>query len=120
MNLRKDHCRNLQKQRDPRTRSQTPPRKGLPRSYPRRGGGPPRRRKGELPRNTKYGGRTPKAITNPGADCAKDHEQKRFPSLPVPGRHGGVASFLRNRTTLGNGYLGSRIDEERSEMRYLV
>ena len=23
-------------------------------------------------------------------------------------------------TTLGNGYLGSRIDEERSEMRYLV
>ena len=31
----------------------------------------------------------------------------------------GVAkSYLR--TTLGNGYLGSRIDEERSEMRYLV
>ena len=25
-----------------------------------------------------------------------------------------------NFTTLGNGYLGSRIDEERSEMRYLV
>ena len=24
------------------------------------------------------------------------------------------------KTTLGNGYLGSRIDEERSEMRYLV
>lgn len=24
------------------------------------------------------------------------------------------------QTTLGNGYLGSRIDEERSEMRYLV
>lgn len=96
------------------------PAEGLPRSYPRRGGGPPRRRKGELPRNTEYGGRTPKAITNPGADCAKDHEQKRVPSLPVPGRHGGVASFLRNRTTLGNGYLGSRIDEERSEMRYLV
>jgi len=23
-------------------------------------------------------------------------------------------------TTLGNGYLGSRYDEERSEMRYLV
>ena len=23
-------------------------------------------------------------------------------------------------TTLGNGYLGSRIDEERSKMRYLV
>lgn len=25
-----------------------------------------------------------------------------------------------NYTTLGNGYLGSRIDEERSEMRYVV
>lgn len=25
-----------------------------------------------------------------------------------------------DRMTLGNGYLGSRIDEERSEMRYLV
>lgn len=24
------------------------------------------------------------------------------------------------KTTLGNGYLGSRIDEERSEMRYVV
>lgn len=24
------------------------------------------------------------------------------------------------KTTLGNGYLGSRIDEERSKMRYLV
>jgi hypothetical protein len=27
---------------------------------------------------------------------------------------------LKSKTTLGNGYLGSRIDEERSEMRYLV
>ena len=26
----------------------------------------------------------------------------------------------KTQTTLGNGYLGSRIDEERSEMRYLV
>lgn len=60
------------------------------------------------------------APTNPGADRAKDHEQKRVPPLPDPGRGGDVASFLRNRTTLGNGYLGSRIDEERSEMRYLV
>lgn len=29
-------------------------------------------------------------------------------------------SFTLSITTLGNGYLGSRIDEERSEMRYLV
>lgn len=28
--------------------------------------------------------------------------------------------YLIIHTTLGNGYLGSRIDEERSEMRYLV
>ena len=28
--------------------------------------------------------------------------------------------FYIIHTTLGNGYLGSRIDEERSEMRYLV
>ncbi|CAN7110905.1 unnamed protein product, partial [Brassica rapa subsp. narinosa] len=26
---------------------------------------------------------------------------------------------VKSKTTLGNGYLGSRIDEERSEMRYL-
>lgn len=31
----------------------------------------------------------------------------------------GVSSLM-SLTTLGNGYLGSRIDEERSEMRYLV
>ena len=28
--------------------------------------------------------------------------------------------LLNNRTTLNNGYLGSRNDEERSEMRYVV
>lgn len=27
---------------------------------------------------------------------------------------------ILHKMTLGNGYLGSRIDEERSEMRYLV
>jgi len=27
---------------------------------------------------------------------------------------------LKSKTTLNNGYLGSRNDEERSEMRYLV
>lgn len=30
------------------------------------------------------------------------------------------ASERLTKTTPGNGYLGSRIDEERSEMRYLV
>jgi len=31
-----------------------------------------------------------------------------------------VVASLESQTTLGNGYLGSRIDEERSKMRYLV
>ena len=41
--------------------------------------------------------------------------------LPRP-RSAGGGAFLSYyfTTTLGNGYLGSRIDEERSEMRYLV
>ena len=29
-------------------------------------------------------------------------------------------SVSKPKTTLNNGYLGSRIDEERSEMRYVV
>ncbi|KAJ1383250.1 hypothetical protein SESBI_43574 [Sesbania bispinosa] len=33
---------------------------------------------------------------------------------------GGRNTSLLNTMTLGNGYLGSCIDEERSEMRYLV
>lgn len=53
---------------------------------------------------------------NPGAACAKEH---------MSGRTRANASVVGRRplficTTLGNGYLGSRIDEERSEMRYLV
>ena len=31
-----------------------------------------------------------------------------------------VQQHILHIMTLGNGYLGSRIDEERSEMRYLV
>ena len=40
----------------------------------------------------------------------------------LPWATGGVGDgvSIYNKTTLGNGYLGSRIDEERSEMRYLV
>ncbi|CAN1155488.1 hypothetical protein LINPERHAP2_LOCUS20441 [Linum perenne] len=47
----------------------------------------------------------------------------RVTTRHVPG-HGvqdGATHQLLNRImTLGNGYLGSRIDEERSKMRYLV
>lgn len=42
---------------------------------------------------------------------------------PAPGLPVKLARLWNNtnvHTTLGNGYLGSRIDEERSEMRYLV
>lgn len=57
---------------------------------------------------------------NPGAECAKELKPKS-----VAGRLGhdvraGVDVLYLSKTTLGNGYLGSRIDEERSEMRYLV
>jgi hypothetical protein len=38
-----------------------------------------------------------------------------YSSLRLP-----CAAPLKSKTTLNNGYLGSRNDEERSEMRYLV
>lgn len=44
-------------------------------------------------------------------------------SVPILARISDVwmlAPNLSHKMTLGNGYLGSRIDEERSEMRYLV
>jgi hypothetical protein len=62
----------------------------------------------------------PGATTNPGANRAKEYELMACPPAPgPPARGGGTCPYL-NVTTLGNGYLGSRIDEERSEMRYLV
>ena len=39
---------------------------------------------------------------------------------PVRGVRVVCGIFVKPKTTLGNGYLGSRIDEERSKMRYLV
>ena len=63
----------------------------------------------------------PAAQTNPGAKRAK--EPKRIKHAPAPQRWfalGVLRRILYVKTTLGNGYLGSRIDEERSEMRYLV
>lgn len=63
--------------------------------------------------------------TNPGAIRAKEIFKlkgvlsSRCPRLRV--RDWVFArSLVKTQTTLGNGYLGSRIDEERSEMRYLV
>ena len=57
---------------------------------------------------------------NPGTECAKELKPKS-----VVGRLGhdvraGVDVLYLSKTTLGNRYLGSCIDEERSEMRFLV
>ena len=60
--------------------------------------------------------------TNPGADCAKEASMGVL-ALDAPETvrmSKATPSFIVSITTLGNGYLGSRIDEERSEMRYLV
>ena len=62
----------------------------------------------------------------PGANRAKESKRKKghvFCRRTVRGVDASVMLFSCRkiyRTTLGNGYLGSRIDEERSEMRYLV
>ncbi|WZY87399.1 hypothetical protein YC2023_033783 [Brassica napus] len=60
-------------------------------------------------------------ITKPGTKSVKENATKQ-PAFANP-----ETVFVRkqccnvkSKTTLGNGYLGSRIDEERSEMRYLV
>lgn len=57
---------------------------------------------------------------NPGAVCAKELKQGVTTGAPETVCALLVTSLPRYITTLGNGYLGSRIDEERSEMRYLV
>lgn len=59
----------------------------------------------------------------PGAPGAKDQQQSgaRAPAARERCRPPCARpTRLSIGTTLGNGYLGSRIDEERSEMRYLV
>lgn len=57
-----------------------------------------------------------------GADGVKEHLTKVRPTggADGPGRPPPALRSYKIHTTLGNGYLGSRIDEERSEMRYLV
>jgi hypothetical protein len=59
-------------------------------------------------------------LTNPGAESAKEYGIDSLTPAPRPRRAREEPRFDRNEMTLGNGYLGSRIDEERSEMRYLV
>ncbi len=63
---------------------------------------------------------SPAKKTNHGAYCAKEHEKECACPMHRFAGAGMWHPVLRDKTTLGNGYLGSRIDEERSEMRYLV
>ena len=120
MNLRKDHCRYLPEA----------DREHVLNGSRGRGAGllVPLRVLGDPPPAPS---RRRAGLTNPGAECAKENRNEA-PSLrpsPVRGmlRTGGTdarQSITRVsesiKTTLGNGYLGSRIDEERSKMRYLV
>lgn len=111
MNLRKDHCRNLPS----RTTRELVSKRGAEGSC---GSSSPLSRGGcvALARPT-----LPGVQTNTGANCAKEIERESAsPSPPETVCEGGVVIFKYVKTTLGNGYLGSRIDEERSEMRYLV
>lgn len=58
---------------------------------------------------------------NPGTKSVKEHATKQPASAaPETVSVRMLCCDLKSKTTLGNGYLGSRIDEERSEMRYLV
>ena len=128
MNLRKDHCRTSERPANTlqlteggrRARARA---RRLRRPSPRSGGpGSPARRR--APRTG--GGRPAAALSSeqrtPARNAPRNLTTKqRAPVAPVPiGRVGGSSSFHQTQTTLGNGYLGSRIDEERSKMRYLV
>lgn len=57
--------------------------------------------------------------TNPGVSRAKENEAVRWGQTGDVSR-GRLHDDMSCKMTLGNGYLGSCIDEERSEMRYLV
>ena len=57
---------------------------------------------------------------NPGAECAKELKPKSVAGRLRHDLRAGVDVLYLSKMTLGNRYLGSRIDEERSEMRYLV
>ena len=74
------------------------------------------------PRGGREGGRKGGRNRTHGADGVKEHLTKArlAGGADGPGRPPPASRSYKIDTTLGNGYLGSRIDEERSEMRYLV
>lgn len=57
---------------------------------------------------------------NTAQDDAKEHIFAEADGDPTLGCRVGCRGSEKENMTLGNGYLGSRIDEERSEMRYVV
>jgi hypothetical protein len=105
VNLRKDHCRNLHS-RTTRELVTTDGGRGafVAPSPPLRAG-----TSRLLPANR-----------TPARNAPRKSNQESHAGGPGHGAPPASASYELFKTTLGNGYLGSRIDEERSEMRYLV
>ena len=60
------------------------------------------------------------ANRTPARNAPRKSNQESHAGGPGHGVPPASALYELFKTTLGNGYLGSRIDEERSEMRYLV
>ena len=115
MNLRKDHCRNLPS----RTTREPVDITGGGRGDAPAAGAPPSR---PTPRGEGLVPLLAGETTNPRRGLRQGNlTREHAPAAPETVRRG-VRRLLSHvsKTTLGNGYLGSRIDEERSEMRYLV
>lgn len=121
MNLRKDHCRYLSKtERPANQRSPLSVGRFLSRFLARRIRGFAYRHAREL-LSRSCRARCFRISQNPGTKSVKEHANERL-AFASPETECGrmLCCELKSKTTLGNGYLGSRIDEERSEMRYLV
>ena len=57
---------------------------------------------------------------NPGMESAKEYYNRQPSPRALFTDHRGMRAALITQTTIDNKYLGSRIDEEGSEMRCLV
>ena len=104
MNLRKDHCRNLYSRTTCELVLNTWGRRSLVVRLP------------SVTRRVQALRRLP----NPGAESAKEYYNRQPSPRALFTDHGGMRASLITQTILDNKYLGSRIDEEGSEMRCLV
>jgi hypothetical protein len=68
-----------------------------------------------LPRGRVAAKKNPRRLGHQGTPVLPPAPWSGQPAFRSPG-----SSYTLIDTTIGNGYLGSRIDEERSKMRYLV